>query len=131
MKLRDWGFIFINVCLASIVAILLSWIVPRILVYFYPSSALKDWALLVPAIIVSVGWYITAKLNHKNKIAEKRLECRLKMLEFFLPIATTLYKHAKNPELNGGQGPFTDIEFARMFEKAQVDFKSMVMKMKG
>jgi hypothetical protein len=57
---------------------------------------LKEYIPLVAAIvgglIVSIGWFITGRLNRANNIDLKRLDFRIKAMESFLPVWNELEK---------------------------------------
>lgn len=53
---------------------------------------LPIFAAIIGGIIVSVGWFITGKLNRANSIDLKRMDYRIKALESFLPVWTEIEK---------------------------------------
>jgi hypothetical protein len=50
-------------------------------------------AATVGALIVSIGWFVTGKLNRANNIDLKRLDSRIKALESFLPVWVEIEKN--------------------------------------
>lgn len=46
----------------------------------------SDWIMLLSAIIVTVGWFVTGHLERKNGITKERRSYRLDMLHSFYPI---------------------------------------------
>ena len=49
-------------------------------------------AAVVGALIVSIGWFVTGKLNRANNIDLKRLDFRIKALDSFLPVWNEIEK---------------------------------------
>jgi hypothetical protein len=56
----------------------------------------RDWILIVSAVIVVVGWFVNGIMNRKHEIAKKRMEYRLDALHSFLPVFFTVQKNAPN-----------------------------------
>ncbi len=48
--------------------------------------AIKEYVMIISAIIVVIGWFINSYLNRKHEISKKRLEYRLETLKSFLPV---------------------------------------------
>jgi len=70
----------------------------------------KEWIMIVSALIVAIGWFVTGYLNRKKDIAQKRLEYRLRALEAFLPVWFSIQKNSM---------PFTDPKFIDKLENAR------------
>jgi hypothetical protein len=49
-------------------------------------------AAMLGGVIVSIGWFVTGKLNRSNNIDLKRLDYRIRALESFLPVWTEIEK---------------------------------------
>jgi len=47
---------------------------------------IKDWIMIISAVIVVTGWFINSYLNRRHEISKKRLEYRLETLHSFLPV---------------------------------------------
>lgn len=46
----------------------------------------KEWIMIISALIVVTGWFINSYLNRRHEISKKRLEYRLETLHSFLPV---------------------------------------------
>jgi len=60
---------------------------------------LKDWIMIISAIIVVVGWFTNSYLNRRHEISKKRLDYRLETLHSFLPVFLSI---------SSSQKPFED-----------------------
>lgn len=47
---------------------------------------IKEWIMIISAVIVVTGWFINSYLNRRHEISKKRLEYRLETLHSFLPV---------------------------------------------
>lgn len=47
---------------------------------------IKEWMIIISAIIVVLGWFINSWLNNRHEISKKRLDYRLDTLNSFLPV---------------------------------------------
>jgi len=47
---------------------------------------IRDWIMIISAVIVVTGWFINSYLNRRHEISKKRLEYRLETLHSFLPV---------------------------------------------
>jgi hypothetical protein len=76
---------------------------------------IKEWIMIISAVIVVFGWFINSYLNRRHEIFKKRLDFRLKMLESYVLVAESLEK-LLNPK---NTMPNTQ-DFIDKLEKAQV-----------
>ncbi len=56
---------------------------------------IKEWVMILSAIIVVVGWFINSFLNRRHEISKKRLEYRLETLHSFLPVYLSISSSAQ------------------------------------
>jgi hypothetical protein len=70
----------------------------------------SNWISIGSAVIVAIGWFVTAYYNRRKDIAAKRLEYRLTALKSFLPVWFAIQKDPS---------PFTSPVFLSMFEDAR------------
>lgn len=71
---------------------------------------ITNWITLTSALIVAIGWFVTAYHNRKKDIAAKRLEHRLTALKSFLPVWFAIQK---------SRAPFQDPKFLPLLEEAR------------
>ena len=74
----------------------------------------KEWIMIVSALIMATGWFVTGYLNRQKDVAQKRMEYRLEALEAFLPVWFFIQK---NP------APFSDPDFLTKLENARGKFQ--------
>ena len=85
---------------------------------------IPNWIPLVSALIIAVGWYVTAYLNRRKDVAEKRLEHRLVALKSFLPVWFMLQKRIS--QLRKSENPALvpmDPKFSPLLEEARSNFQ--------
>ena len=51
---------------------------------------LKEWIMIISAIIVVTGWFTNSYLNRRHEISKKRLDYRLETLHSFLEVYLSL-----------------------------------------
>ncbi|HIP44926.1 MAG TPA: hypothetical protein EYG93_06305 [Sulfurospirillum arcachonense] len=56
---------------------------------------IKEWIMIISAIIVVTGWFINSYLNRRHEISKKRLTYRLETLHSFIPVFYHFH-HQKN-----------------------------------
>jgi hypothetical protein len=47
---------------------------------------IKEWIMILSAVIVITGWFINSYFNRRHEISKKRLDYRLETLHSFLPV---------------------------------------------
>lgn len=60
-----------------------------------------NWIMIISALIVAIGWFVTWYLEQKNEIIKERRSYRLDMLHSFYPIIFFIQK--KNYKIRPGQ----------------------------
>jgi hypothetical protein len=50
----------------------------------------KEWIMIISALIVVTGWFINSYLNRRHEISKKRLEYRLETLHSFITVFLSL-----------------------------------------
>lgn len=73
----------------------------------------KEWIMIVSALIVATGWFVTGHLNRQKDIAQRRMEYRLEALEAFLPVWFSIQENS---------APFSDVSFLAKLENARSKF---------
>ena len=76
--------------------------------------SVDNWIMVISAIIVAVGWFVTGYLNRLQDIALKRLEYRLEALKSFLPVWFSIQENS---------APFTQPDFLPKLETARSNFQ--------
>ena len=56
---------------------------------------IKEWIMIISAIIVVTGWFINSHLNRRHEISKKRLEYRLETLHSFLTVYLSISSSSK------------------------------------
>ncbi len=75
----------------------------------------EDWISLLSALIIAIGWFVTARHNRAKDVAQKRLEYRLNALEAFLPVWSAIRKDG-----NAFSQPETQAQFMNSIDKFQI-----------
>jgi len=65
---------------------------------------------ILSALIIAIGWYVTAYLNWQKDVAAKRLKYRLEALKSFLPVWFEIQKN---------RSPFQNPNFLSLLETAR------------
>ena len=73
-----------------------------------------NWIMLLSALIVAVGWFVTGYLNRLQDISQKRMEYRLEALKSFLPVWFAIQRN---------DAPFADPNFLTQLETARSNFQ--------
>ncbi len=73
-----------------------------------------NWIMVISAVIVAVGWFVTGYLNRLQDISQKQLEYRLEALKSFLPVWFSIQRN---------NAPFTQPDFLPMLETARSNFQ--------
>jgi hypothetical protein len=73
-----------------------------------------NWIMVLSAVIVAVGWFVTGYLNRLQDISQKRLEYRLEALKSFLPVWFSIQRN---------NAPFTQPDFLQKLETARSNFQ--------
>ncbi len=81
---------------------------------------ISNWIMIISAIIVAIGWFVTGYLSRMQDVAQKRLEYRIDALKSFLPVWFTIQI---NPE------PFTDPSFLTKLEEASSNYTTTMTKL--
>ena len=57
---------------------------------------IRDWIIIISALIVVIGWFVNSFLNRRNEIAKKRMEYRLDALLSFTPVLFAFQENRTN-----------------------------------
>jgi len=76
--------------------------------------SLDNWIMLISAVIVAVGWFVTGYLNRLQDISQKRTEHRLEALKSFLHVWFSIQRN---------NSPFNQPDFLPKLEKARSNFQ--------
>lgn len=74
----------------------------------------REWAMIISAFILAIGWFATGYLNMLKDVAQKRLDYRLKTMEEFLPVCFNVRNNSVS---------FSDHEFISHLEAARTKFQ--------
>jgi len=73
-----------------------------------------NWIMVISAVIVAVGWFVTGYLNRLQDISQKQLEHRLEALKSFLPVWFSIQRN---------DAPFAQPDFLPQLENARSNFQ--------
>ena len=76
--------------------------------------SIDNWIMVISAVIVAIGWFVTGYLNILQDIAQKRLEYRLEALKSFLPVWFSI---------QANNAPFNEPDFLPRLETARGNFQ--------
>ena len=73
-----------------------------------------NWIMVISAVIVAVGWFVTGYLNRLQYISQIRIEYRLEALKSFLPVWFSIQNN---------NAPFTQPDFLPKLETGRSNFQ--------
>src|SRR5262249_10274359 len=79
----------------------------------------RDWVMIISALIVTVGWFVTGYINRRNETAKKRADYRLEMLQSYWPILFFIQKWQSDP---GWMNHDKRLEVQNLIETARSKF---------